>query len=217
MSDKKISALPIASTLTGSESVPIVQTGNTVKTTVDSIIQYVSDTVKPYKVYTALVYQYVDGNGTAYINSDDEPPVLLTIGVTYTIVDNAGGLDMTNVGAPNNENGTSFVATGTTPANWGNGYVSYETGAPIVTVLENTIGNLWWSYVQGGDYFCNSDGKFTAGKTFALIGTAGFTDGSGFGGGVNIMLTNAPNEIEVTANNGDGYLINTPIEIRVYN
>ena len=47
--------------------------------------------------------------------------------------------DFTNVGAPNNSNGTSFVATATTPTAWGGGVLSYDVGAPVVTILENTI------------------------------------------------------------------------------
>lgn len=65
----------------------------------------------------------------------------LTIGVTYEILNNSGGADFTIVGSPNNKIGTKFIATGTTP-NWGNDHADllYNTGAPVVTVLENTIG-----------------------------------------------------------------------------
>ena len=63
-----------------------------------------------YKVYTALVTQSGDSQPNGIGVGD------LTIGVSYQIVDNAGsGWDFTNVGAPNNDLGTYFVATGTTP------------------------------------------------------------------------------------------------------
>ena len=89
----------------------------------------------PYKVYTALLTQNGVDNLETLI---DEP---LTVGVTYKIGDQAGGTwDFTNVGAPNNDIDTYFVATGTTPNSWGNGTLIYNTGAPVVTVLENTIG-----------------------------------------------------------------------------
>lgn len=42
----------------------------------------------------------------------------LTIGDEYIIVDNSAGGDFTGVGAPNNDNGTIFTATGADP-NWG--------------------------------------------------------------------------------------------------
>jgi hypothetical protein len=42
----------------------------------------------------------------------------LTIGDEYIIVDNSAGGDFTGVGAPNNDNGTIFTATGSDP-NWG--------------------------------------------------------------------------------------------------
>lgn len=93
-----------------------------------------------YRVYTALLTQS-NGDGPSMLN--DEP---LTIGVTYQITDQGGsGWDFTNVGAPNNNTGTYFVATGTTPNSWGDLGVSlnFNTGAPVVTVLENTIGNIW--------------------------------------------------------------------------
>jgi len=161
-----------------------------------------------YKVYTALLTQ--SGND----NPDSITSGLLTIGVTYRIID-AGG-DFTNVGAPNNDTDTYFVATGTTPSNWGTASLMFNTGAPVVTVLENTIGNIWFTYYGLGDYFINSNGLFINEKTFALIGTTGFSTGGG-DTGASIMLTNPPNNVEVTALNGDDALASTPIEIRVYN
>ena len=176
----------------------------------------VTGDLRPYKVYTALLTQ--SGNSViAYINSDDEPPVLLTIGVTYTIIDNTNGFDLTNVGAPNNDVGTIFTATGTTPNNWGNGYVSYDTGAPVVTVLENTIGNIYWTYDSTGLYFANSTGAFPDGKTYQVIGDS-YDILS-----INRIEWNSPNVVLVqtliynTLAVDDSLLDRTPIEIRVYN
>jgi len=169
-----------------------------------------------YKVYTALLTQS-GGDGPLGNCSDDPQP--LVIGVTYQIFSNDGTADFTNVGAPNNNIGTYFVATGTTPNNWGTPgdvCLDYNTGAPVVTVLENTIGNIWYTYIGLGDYFINSNGLFINEKTFALIGTTGFSTGAGDSGAA-IMLTNPPNNVEVTALNGDDALASTPIEIRVYN
>jgi hypothetical protein len=166
----------------------------------------------PYKVYTALVTQS-GGDNPLSIDTGS-----LTIGVTYYINNNSPGMDFTNVGAPNNIAGEStyFVATGTTPASWGsnedtgNGTLNYNTGAPVVTVLQNTIGNVWFTYFGSGNYLINSNGLFTVNKTFTQ----------------NIVLTSGPdflffypsiNIIELLTTAGDNGLFNTPIEIRVYN
>jgi len=124
-------------------------------------------TLPAYSVYTALLSQTGGDNPNAVI---DLP---LVIGVTYKIVDNDGGTaDFTNVGAPNNNSGTYFVATGTTPTSWGVnllGQLSYNTGAPTVVVLENTIGNIWFIYAGAGIYRCYSDNLFTIDKTTVFI------------------------------------------------
>jgi hypothetical protein len=122
----------------------------------------------PYKVYTALLTQS-GGNDEQVISTGT-----LTIGVSYMINIEPGdsvGFDFTNVGASNNNQGTYFVATGTTPNSWGaeEGNVDildYNTGAPVVTVLENTIGNIWFTYDSMGTFVINSDGLFTQYKTY---------------------------------------------------
>lgn len=167
--------------------------------------------VAPYKVFTALVSQSGSDEFLG-VNTGD-----LTIGASYQIIENDGtGWDFTNVGAPNNNIGTWFVATGITPNSWGTneggdfGTLQYNVGAPTVTVLENTIGNIWFQYVGAGSYTMHSDNLFTVYKTFIQ----------------NIVLNSAPdflifnsssNIIELYTNAGDGGLNNIPIEIRVYN
>jgi hypothetical protein len=122
---------------------------------------YTIEDIKGYKVYTALLTQR-GGDGMTSIGAGD-----LTIGVTYQIIDNAGsGWDFTNVGAPNNDIDTYFVATGTTPNSWGiDGQLDYNTGAPVVTVLENTIGNVWFTYDDLGNYAARSSNLFLDNKT----------------------------------------------------
>ncbi len=117
-----------------------------------------------YKVFTALLRQ------SGGDNLDSKTDGLLTIGVTYLITNNEedDGWDFTNVGAPSNDVGTYFIATGTTPANWYNGYLEYNTGAPVVTVLENTIGNIWFTYSSEGFYSVNSDGLFILNKSIGI-------------------------------------------------
>ena len=174
------------------------------------VLQVPADS-RPYKVFTALLTQ----------SGGDDPQSLagsgsLVVGVTYMIEDDGGtGWDFTNVGAPNNNIGTFFVATGTTPNSWGfNGYLVYNTGAPVVTVLENTIGNIWFIYMATGYYTIkNSNGQFKSNifyttqissvdpilyslNTFSVSGWDDFT--------LNII------------GSGDGLLFKAPIEIRVY-
>jgi hypothetical protein len=56
------------------------------------------------------------------------------------------------VGAPNNDAGTYFIATGTTPNSWGDGALTYNAGTPIAIILENTLGNIWFEYREAGQY-----------------------------------------------------------------
>lgn len=105
-----------------------------------------------YKVYSAIVNQ--SGDGTLFeVSSGDGD---LVIGRTYRIGNNdSDTTDFTNVGAPNNNVDTYFVATGTTPTSWGNdnkGKLTYVMGAPVVTILENTIGDIVWIYDGVGYY-----------------------------------------------------------------
>ena len=173
----------------------------------------------PYKVYTALLTQ----------NGGDNPlsidTGLLTIGVTYMIATSFTGDDFSNVGGPkitfDDEGiGTYFIATGTTPANWTNETeFEYNTGAPVVTVLENTIGDIWFTYNQFGIYGVNSNNLFTDNKTFFLSQIT--TDNTPSPISIIISVGNNYTIILKTLLNGSGtedsYLLNTPIEIRVYN
>ena len=120
--------------------------------------------LRKYKVYTALVTQN-GGGSDAPIGSGE-----LTIGVTYRIDDNSDGLDMTNVGAADNDIGTYFVATGVDPNYWGSGTLIYNTGTPVVTVLENTIGNVWFNYVNVGVYTINLPNIVALDKIFTMCG-----------------------------------------------
>jgi hypothetical protein len=178
----------------------------------------ISNTVRPYKVYTALLTQS-GGDNVTYIGSVSPQP--LVIGVTYTITVNNGTGDFTNIGAPNNNVGTSFVATGTTPANWGTPgevEVTYNTGAPVVTVLENTIGNIWFAYVEVGGYSVVSDDLFVDNKTFINVTHLPIIDnGARFTfikNDTSLIALVTVNDVNSRKND---FLLNTPIEIRVYN
>jgi hypothetical protein len=120
--------------------------------------------VKPYKVYTALLTQ----------SGGDDPQNILsgtvTAGVTYQIALEDAPIqswDFSNVGGPQYPNGDAFVATSNgVPNNYGTATLGYNTGAPVATVLENTIGNVWFTYDSVGDYSIRSVNAFTVGKTY---------------------------------------------------
>jgi hypothetical protein len=177
----------------------------------------VSNTIRPYKVYTALLTQG-GGDDPTTINSGD-----LIVGRTYKIVDIGDPFgDWTNVGAPDNINDTYFVATGTTPNSWGDGgMLGYNTGAPVATVLENTIGNIWFTYNGFGIYSINSGALFTIDKTTFSMGILDNNIG------IPVVSTdhyaNDANTYQFITSIVDGaggtnneLLYNTPIEIRVY-
>ena len=170
-----------------------------------------------YKVYTALLTQS-GGDDTLSLNSG-----ILTIGVTYEIsYVGRENYDFTNVGAPNNDPGTRFIATGITPNSWGTGgspddLLSYNTGAPVVTVLENTIGNVWFTYIEPGNYRVNSLNLFINEKTIFIATPSGYND-------FNILNTTLDSEsyslistYDSTITLQNNLLNRTPIEIRVYN
>jgi hypothetical protein len=133
------------------------------------------------------------------------------------------GQDFTNVGAPNNDVGTWFVATGTIPNSWGENpenNLIYYPGAPVVTVLENTIGNIWFTYVSTGTYDVKSNNLFIDNKTtFSInlmgqdIGTGYFCLGDILDESTNRITTGSPDVGEIN----DVLTYKTPIEIRVYN
>jgi hypothetical protein len=166
-----------------------------------------------YKVYTALLTQ--SGGG----DSQGQTSGSLVVGRTYRIIDSGG--DFTNVGAPNNDGDTYFVATGPTPNNWGTGSLEFDLGAPVVTVLENTIGNVWFTYNGVGVYRTNSNGLFTTNKTTSFIQ-------NGNNGNSELLYSINTEDANVVSiltsfvsltglSSTDSGLTNTTIEIRVYN
>jgi hypothetical protein len=168
--------------------------------------------LKPkYKVFTALLTQSGADNPLS-LNSG-----AVTKGVTYRI-DGGNDGDFSNVGAPSNDDSTSFIAINDeVPNSYGTCSLLYNTATPTVKVLENTLGNLWFEYESVGIYRVDSNNLFTNNKTVV------------FGGFSNLSLDvffYIPDG-EITINNiklftgdplfSDNYLNNTPIEIRVYN
>jgi hypothetical protein len=174
----------------------------------------VTNTVRPYQVFTALLTQSggnTDGTafGTDYIYK----------GQTYTIVALNPGDSLIPYGAPNNEIGTSFICNQGT-FDWGDSAseLSFQEGAPVATVLENTIGNVWFIYNDVGNYSVNSNGLFTLNKSLGLISTLPLGVGDGSASSL-VWQTIDTFKIENGLIAGiafDTILFNTPIEIRVY-
>jgi len=130
---------------------------------------FLASTSRPYKVYTALLTQS-GGDVISYIeNFSTLGSQNIIKGVTYRIDVNDENVDFSLIGAPSNAPGTYFVATVNavntdfSDSTWA---LEYNTGAPVVTVLENTIGNVWFTYDGIGDYSVRSIGAFTVGKTY---------------------------------------------------
>ena len=87
------------------------------------------------------------------------------------------------------------------------------TNAPVATVLENTIGNIWFTYQGVGDYYINTsnNGFSSFEKVFSPVNI--------YNQALNTLVTvfNDSNSLELIADGGDSTLNNIPIEIRVYN
>jgi len=187
-------------------------------------MQDIEDTInasKPYKVFTALLTQSgEDDPNNEWSSGSGAVPV----GITFEITGNdEGTADFTNIGSPNNEVGTFFVSTGGNPNNWGvsdNGTLGFNTGAPVATVLENTIGNIWFTYIAVGSYQMVSDGLFPSNKTILMTPTIQEVEGPTdlyntmiSGPDVNVFyISNFYNFVKV-----DNFFNKIPIEIRVYN
>ena len=177
--------------------------------------------LKPkYKVFTALLTQEGGSSFVGFSYSDGN----LTIGVTYEILDDdSGTVDFTNVGAPNNNIGTLFMATGTTPTSWGDnlfGQLRYDEGAPTAIILENTIGNIWFTYLTFGEYTVNSNNLFIEDKTAVDIDAFSYANilNYSFISNETIFPENMINiNSQLSGGPIDSILSKNRIEIRVYN
>lgn len=177
----------------------------------------------PYKVYTALLTQSGGDDPDSIFGGNGS---VLDFGQSFLIISNPDNYDLTIYGAANNNTGTWFVCND--PSSPVLGYTNslelqVNYGAPVVTVLENTIGNIWFAYNGIGGYLLYRDSDFIPEKVFAIltnnlsgnIGLVGDNMALGFECYPNvpyIPITSTTNGVPT-----DGVLYNTPIEIRVYN
>ena len=169
---------------------------------------YVDGIINGVKKYVVLLTQYAPATFTA---------APLRIGERYAITTFEAGDDFSNVGGDNIE-GHSFIATGTTPAVWTNGSVLDSDGAPVATILENTLGGVpVYSRDAAGTFTITLSGGFTTQKTVCFIQPVGIDLG-----GVSVAPTGDGNTISMstmeagTLNSVDGMLVGLSFEIRVY-
>jgi len=175
----------------------------------------------PYKIYTALLTQS-GGDDPQEISSGS-----LTQGVTYYFTDfniPEEPWDFSNVGGSIYPNTNSFVATNTSdPNSYGSANIGYNTGAPVVTVLENTIGNIWFTYVDIGLYKCLSNGLFNSSTIVNnipnqyVLGASTMYNFGGYSLGENNQVFISSHENFDPTNDLYGSYGQNTIEIRVYN
>ena len=101
------------------------------------------------------------------------------------------------------------------------------TDAPVATVLENTIGNIWFEYSSPGYYLIKSNTDvFTANKTYTVLqlwGDDGVSPKLGYvsydtSSELGFTLTDVNGVLSNTlGNNNNPVVFLTSIEIRVYN
>lgn len=171
-----------------------------------------------YKVFTALLTQ-TGGDNPDSISGNGGT---LDKGYTYEIVTNPDNYDLTIYGAPNNNAGTSFICTVTVPTLPYTSSLELKVnyGAPVATVFENTIGNIWINYIAPGEYYINSNDLFTQDKVFTIVtNNRDWFDS----GNLQTMTLTPQSESLIFVRTGyldehiNDVLNNTPIEVRVYN
>ena len=97
-----------------------------------------------------------------------------------------------------------------------------EDSVPFAVELENTIGDISYTYNAVGSYSIISDSLFTSNKTTIFVGPLH----NGLVDGFCVLSSGSISQILISTNtisafstiiSSDQMLYNTPIEIRVYN
>lgn len=178
---------------------------------IENIVPFTPIPIESYLVYTAVLSQ----------SGGDNPKTIgegipLVAGVRYefgpTAID--GSWDFSNVGGPMYPKTHAFTATASDiPNSWtGVSFLSYNEGDPVVTVLENNLGDIYWTYDSTGFYTGHSGGAFTENKSFALISS------STMGAIVTNISVYDNSNVLIVASDSEGYRENfiAYVEIRVY-
>jgi len=166
-----------------------------------------------YKVFSALVTQNGNGNDQQSLYSN---PVV--VGRSYYIASlgEDSAADFTTIGAPSNTPGTYFIATSNT-ANWGiiDAELGYNASAPVVKILENTIGND--IHFESGELSRVFTLTSSVGNKFPLDKTATFHQSLVASASQN-LISYVSNGSQITfVANTTGILNDFPIEVRIYN
>ena len=188
-----------------------------------------------YRVFTALLAQNGTVDSTKTVGNSNGGPLkqvtTLYKGATYTINENPNNTDLSALGAPNSSVGTKFISTLDADLVTYNLDVavvlSFNQAGIIAQVLDNTIGDVWFTYEGIGIYALRSDNLFTLEKTTTFNSTFyNFATESVVTLSTPSWETNTNSMVKLTAatlGNGalalnDG-LITTPVvlEVRVYN
>jgi len=145
----------------------------------------------------------------------------LVVGTTYKIVDYATGDDFSNVGASDTTNNLYFIATGTTPADWGDSTsLSLNVGAPNGRILKNDFGKApYLTYSGVGTYILSCTDCFTVGKTAVEFGSLNTTTSGVVSGITWTASNNDAITIKVAGVDGTAYnnsLLYTKIKVTVY-
>lgn len=179
------------------------------------VVSDVGLTNPAYKVYTALLTQS-GGDSPSEEYAGDE----IYAGITYYIFTNDDNFDLVQYGAPNSNVGTYFVCNqnANLPSDI-NIQLNYNEGAPVVTVLENTIGSIGFSYSDLGVYKLHNSTLTNESELYFNIQSQEISslgcawndeDGSGA-----FILSSIITDIGTVRSND--LLSNTSFEIRVYN
>lgn len=94
-------------------------------------------------------------------------------------------------------------------------------GAPVATILDNTIGTINYTYNSQGKFTVSSAGLFIVGKT-AILPMNGIGEGDGTKSGISSAFQVDDSVIKLITNNtpvvtsSDDSLLQTFFEIRVY-
>jgi hypothetical protein len=189
--------------------------------------------IHPYKVYTALLSQSggeeMSNFSWAYGGPEPELPNLEE-GKVYVISENNSATDFTICGASSSEADTYFIANGIQPE-WSkpdiDGIISIswnEIGNPEATVLENTVGDIKFirgssglyaavtsSYFGPNSYISIQNTQVEKADEFSLIASELYNNNT-------ILISTKLFSLlpEISLENVDDKLYNTPIEIRVY-
>jgi hypothetical protein len=179
-------------------------------------IEEIAAVSRPYKVYTALLTQIGSTDpDTLYGGSGS----YLDNGRSYYISSNPDNYDLSIYGDTDSSEGSWFISNYDIELGYNDSLVlNVNYAAPVVKILENTIGNVWFTYDDPGSYVVYGD--FTDKTTFVISNIGNVpSDSISIRASVdtsNIYISTCSLVFTGTSAYVDNILKNTPIEIRIY-